>query len=44
MKFNPSPTDVIQEGDVLIVLGDTGMVQTLRKQGRTRAGSANGPR
>jgi len=33
MKFNPSPSDRIQEGDVLIVLGDPDMIHALRTQG-----------
>jgi len=35
MRFNPSPNDRIQEGDILIVLGDTDMIRTLREQGCT---------
>ena len=35
MTFNPSPSDVIQEGDVLIVLGDPTMIRTLRENGCT---------
>lgn len=30
MKFNPDPSDQIQEGDTLIVLGDPDMIRTLR--------------
>jgi voltage-gated potassium channel len=37
MKFNPAPSDRIQEGDVLIVLGDPDMIHSLRKQGCTPA-------
>lgn len=37
MKFNPSPGDHIQEGDVLIVLGDPDMIRTLREEGCTPA-------
>jgi voltage-gated potassium channel len=33
IKFNPSPHDRIQEGDVLIVLGSPDMIETLREQG-----------
>jgi voltage-gated potassium channel len=33
MKFNPVPSDRIQEGDVLIVLGDPDMIHALRTQG-----------
>ncbi len=41
MKFNPSPTDVIQERDVLIVLGNSDMVRTLREQGCTGSGAVD---
>ncbi len=34
MRFNPSPNDRIQEGDILIVL-DPDMIRTLREQGCT---------
>jgi voltage-gated potassium channel len=33
MTFNPSPSDIIQEGDVLIVLGDPSMIRSLREDG-----------
>lgn len=33
MKFNPSPADRIQEGDILIVLGDSDMIRSLREKG-----------
>jgi len=35
MKFNPSPEDRIQEGDILIVLGDPDMIHALRTRGCT---------
>lgn len=35
MSFNPKPTEVIQEGDILIVLGDPEMIRTLREEGCT---------
>jgi voltage-gated potassium channel len=35
MKFNPSPEDRIQDGDVLIVLGDPDMIHSLRTKGCT---------
>lgn len=35
MKFNPSPSDRIQEGDVLIVMGDPAMIRSLRTKGCT---------
>lgn len=35
MKFNPVPSDRIQEGDVLIVLGDPDMIRSLRTKGGT---------
>ncbi|PEN13452.1 potassium transporter TrkA [Longibacter salinarum] len=37
MRFNPNPTSRIQEGDILIVLGDPEMIRTLRDQGCTPA-------
>jgi voltage-gated potassium channel len=35
MMFNPEPTEVIEEGDTLIVLGDSEMIRNLREQGCT---------
>jgi voltage-gated potassium channel len=33
MRFNPAPSARIQEGDILIVLGDPDMIRTLREKG-----------
>ncbi|HHP7239239.1 potassium channel family protein [Longibacter sp.] len=33
MRFNPDPAARIQEGDILIVLGDPDMIRTLREKG-----------
>ncbi|WP_022835834.1 potassium channel family protein [Salisaeta longa] len=33
MHFNPAPSDRIQTGDVLIVLGDPATIETLRREG-----------
>ncbi len=35
MRFNPDPGAEIQEGDILIVLGDPDMIRTLRDKGCT---------
>ena len=35
MRFNPDPSAEIQEGDILIVLGDPDMIRTLRDKGCT---------
>jgi voltage-gated potassium channel len=35
MDFNPDPSAEIQEGDILIVLGDPDMIRTLRDKGCT---------
>lgn len=37
MDFNPDPSAEIQEGDILIVLGDPDMIRTLRDKGCTPA-------
>lgn len=35
MQFNPEPTHAIREGDTLIVLGDSEMIEALRENGCT---------
>ena len=35
MRFNPDPSAEIQEGDILIALGDPDMIRTLGKKGCT---------